>query len=169
MNQVLNDNRKFKAMSADEADRLFAEIAEIELAAAAIAADGDSEVQRVKDRYEQLMGQAKMELPEKVALLTAYIQANPERFQRPRARKTPEGQYGLRTVSNLEVTDESKVYEYVKGAGMSECFEIKTVLKKDAVQKAINEGHQIPGAQVVSGVRTFYKVAQELLAKAKGK
>ena len=36
MNQVLTDNRKYKAMTADEADKLFAEIAELELAAAAI-------------------------------------------------------------------------------------------------------------------------------------
>ncbi|MCX6983488.1 MAG: host-nuclease inhibitor Gam family protein, partial [Lentisphaerae bacterium] len=150
-------------------DGLFCEIVEMELTAASIGADGDAEVQKIKDRYEKLLARTKFQLPEKVTELTAYILANSERFQKPRARKTPEGQYGLRSVSNLEISDESKVYAYVKGAGMNECFEIKVVLKKDAVLKALNEGHQIPGAEIVSGERAFYKVAQELLQKAKGK
>ena len=169
MNRVLNDNRKMQSMTADEADRLFAEIAELELQAAAIGADGDAAMQTLKTKYEQWLAEAKFQLPEKVTELTAYILANSERFQKPRARKTPEGQYGLRSVSNLEISDGSKVYAYVKGAGMNECFEIKVVLKKDAVLKALNEGHQIPGAEIVSGERAFYKVAQELLQKAKGK
>ena len=169
MNQVLNDNRKFKAMTSDEADALFAEIAELELQAAAIGADGDAAMQTLKTKYEQWLAEAKFQLPEKVTKLSAYILANSERFAKPRARKTPEGQYGLRSVSNLEINDESKVYAYVKGAGMNECFEIKVVLKKDAVLKALNQGEPIPGAQVVTGERAFYKVSQELVQKAKNK
>ena len=169
MNQVLTDNRKYKAMTADEADKLFAEIAELELAAAAIGADGDAEVQKLKDKYESLLAETKFQLPEKVTELTAYIQANPERFQKPRARKTPEGQYGLRSVSNLEINDELAIYNYAKEQGMTELFVTTVKINKDAVLKAINEGHPIPGAQLVSGERAFYKIAQELLAKAKGK
>ena len=169
MNQVLNDNRKFKSMTADEADALFAEIATIELEAVSIGADGDAEVQKIKDVFEKLLYNAKLELPEKVEFLTAYIQANSERFQKPRARKTPEGQYGLRTVSNLEITDEQEVLKYLRGAGMDECLEVSVKVVKPAVIKAINEGHKIPGCQVISGERAFYKIAQELLAKAKGR
>lgn len=169
MNQVLNDNRKFKAMTADEADALFAEIATIELEAVSIGADGDAEVQKIKDVFEKLLYNAKLELPEKVEFLTAYIQANPERFKKPRARKTPEGQYGLRSVSNLEINDEQEVITYAKGAGMPELLDITTKINKPALLKAINEGHIIKGVSVASGERAFYKIAQELLAKAKGK
>lgn len=169
MNQVLNDNRKYKAMTAEEADKLFAEIAELELAAAAIGADGDAAVQALKDKYERLLAEAKFQLPEKATELTAYILANSERFQKPRARKTPEGQYGLRAVSNLEISDDQEVIAYAKGAGMPELLDITIKINRPALLKAINEGHIIKGVSVVSGERAFYKVAQELLAKAKGK
>jgi phage host-nuclease inhibitor protein Gam len=169
MNQVLADNRKLKMMTAEAADALFAEIATIELEAATIGADGDAQIQKIKECYEGLLQNAKLDLPEKVEFLTAYILANSERFQKPRARKTPEGQYGLRSVSNLEINDDQEVINYAKGAGMPELLDITIKINKPALLKAINEGHIIKGVSVASGEREFYKVAQELLARAKGK
>ncbi len=169
MNQVLIDNRKFKAVDADEADALFAEIAGIELQAAAIGADGDAEVQRLKDKYEKLLTDAKLGLEEKVEFLTQYIQANTDRFQKPRARKTPEGTYGLRTVSNLEIEDPKALLIYAKENNLTDLYEINVTLNKKAIQKAISEGMTIPGARIADGERAFYKINQELLSKAKGK
>ncbi len=168
MTTVMNDNRKYKAMTADEADALFAEIARIELSIAKIAAAGDRELAKVKEKFAAQLEPMKSELPGKVEKLKSYVEANKERFLKPRARKTPDGQYGLRTVSNLDIEDETKLLAWAREHGiLGELFETEYKVRKDAVTTALNDGTELPGCEVQSGERAFYKVSAELMSAAR--
>lgn len=166
MNNVLSDNRKYKAMTAAEADALLEKIVGHKIEEVKLAAAYEKKLAAIKSEFEdkaepirKLMGGLALELE-------AYILANPERFAKPRARKTLFGSYGLRTVSSLEITDEQAVIAAARMQTLPLFTEIIKVDKK-AVEKAISEGYDVPGAEIQSGERAFYKESKELLDQAK--
>ena len=169
MNQVLSDNRKFKAMSVLDGDALFAEIAKLELEIVKISAAGDRERARIYDKYDAMMAGAKAALPEKTAALMAYIQANPDRFVKPRARKTPNGSYGMRNVPPvLEISDADALIKWVKDNSMPHLCEVAIKLNKKNIETAISDGQEVAGAHISPpGERTFHKVSQDLMDQAK--
>lgn len=168
MTTVMNDNRKYKSMTADEADALFAQIAKLELEVAKIAAAGDRELARIKDKYVAQLEPMKAELPGLVEKLKNYVGANKERFIKPRARKTEMGQYGLRNVSNLSIEDETRLLSWAREHNtLPELFDTIYKVRKEAVANQLSNGQELPGCEMQSGERAFYKVSQELVSAAK--
>jgi len=166
MNSVLHDNRKYKAMKADEADALLKEIVELRIEEVRLAAIYEKKCAAIKSEYEEKAAPITGIIKDKAAELEAYINANPERFQKPRARKTLFGSYGLRSVSGLEITDELTVIQVARRRGLPLYTEV-TKIDKKAIENAINAGEDIPGAQIVSGERAFFKEDKALLDKAR--
>lgn len=165
----LTDNRKERGMSVEEADQLFQEIAEIKLELVAIAADGDRELAEVAAKYKRMGEERLKEYEDKYARLERYITANPERFQKPRARKTEFGQYGKRDVSNLEIKNPEELLEYLKLHLLKEFYKVTETLNRKAVEKYVREGKSLPGAKIAEGERIRIDVAQELMEKAKAR
>ena len=166
MNIVLRDNRKYKAMTAAEADALLEEIVKMSIEDTRQAAIYDKKLAAIKSEFEDKVNPLRTLMKQQAAELEAYINANPERFAKPRARKTPFGSYGLRSVSSLEITDEAAVIAIVKAKALPLYTEV-IKLDKKAVEKAICDGHSIPGAEIQSGERAFYKANKELIDAAK--
>ena len=163
----INDNRAAKAMTAEEADSLFQQLAERIIEATATAA-----------RYEKRLAALKAEAAENRKLdmktikpleqqLESYINAHPQRFQRPRMRATEFGKYGLRTVTNLEITDEAACAASVK-AQQIPAIVVTERLDKKAMEKAISDGHTITGAEIRQGEIMKYDVKKDLLDRVKG-
>ena len=169
MNTVLNDNRRYKAMTAEEADALFAEIAALKLELVSIAADGDREIAEVKAKYARLATERMPLFQSKCDDLEEYIKANPERFLKPRSRKTEFGKYGKRDVSNVKVIDLPIALKYVKDHMLTQLYKVKESLVKKAIEKFIKDGNEVPGTKITAGERILMDVSQELIEKAKCK
>ena len=99
-------------MSEAEADALFAEIAITEAKIKASAAETDKKIAELKEKHESRSGALKNNHALAVAKLTAYINSNLDRFDKPRQRKTVFGSYGLRKSTRLEISDEKSLYAY---------------------------------------------------------
>ena len=160
--QRLTDNRSMRAMSVQEADALFREIALLTVKISKIEAGFEKRIADLKAAAHFETGGMKADLRNKTALLTAYIQANPERFIKPRQHQTDYGKYGVRTVSNLEITDEEAVKLAVKAQGIP-ALVVTEKLDKKALEKAISDGQSIDGCELRRGEIASYTVAKALM------
>ena len=158
----LSDNRALRAMTVQQADALFQAIALLTV-----------QIEKTKAQYEKRIAELKAaagreteapeaELREKVAVLNHYILANPERFIKPRQHQTDYGRYGVRTVSNIEITDEEAVKLAVKAQAIPALLVIEKLDKK-ALKKAIGDGAAIPGCEMRRGEVASYTVAKALM------
>ena len=162
MPKPLSDNRKYRAMSVEEADQLFQEIAQLTI-----------QLNRISTAYEFKIGELKAaagreteplaaELKKREEELTGYILANPERFIKPRQHVTEYGKYGVRQVAGLEITDEEAVKASVRLQHLPALLVIEKLDKK-ALEKAISEGVVINGCEMRRGEIASYTVAKALL------
>ena len=156
-NVKLDDSRKYQAMTVEDADALFQHLALLETRIAAKTAAADKKIAEIKKRLKEETDSDSEALASVKAELTRYIGAHPERFAKPRMRKTAFGQYGLRTSTKLEITDADAVIDYSDDAGLDLYETSRTVIAK-AVSAAMADGHIIPGVQQLSGSVASYKV-----------
>lgn len=163
----ITDNRAALAMTVDEADALFQQIAETVIVATADAA-------RFEKRLAALKADAVAKADEHKAILRPlekqlhdYINAHPDRFQKLRMRPTEFGRYGLRTVTNLEVTDPDAALASVKAQNIP-AIVVTERLDRRAMEKAISDGHTITGAEIRTGEIMKYNVKKDLLDRVKG-
>jgi len=167
---IMTDNRAAAAMTIQEADELFARIATDEIELARIAAQYEKRIAAIKADAEAVLGPVKARIAERAAKLAAYIEAHKDdRFVKPRNRKTSFGTYGLRAVSNVEVTDLQLLLADLTARGLTDCFEVNTRIAKAAVGKQLEAGVELSGAEIRSGVRAEYKVDKALIDEAADK
>jgi len=98
--------------------------------------------------------------------LGAFILANRELFVKPRQHQTPDGRFGLRDASRLEVEDMDALIEHILDCGYDDCVKISRCLVKPAVTKRITHGETMPGARVVAGEIVSVSVAKALIQEA---
>ena len=158
----LADSRAYRSMTVQEADALFREIALLTVKISKIEAGYEKRIADLKAAANGETEPLEADLREKVAVLTAYIQANPERFIKPRQHQTDYGKYGVRTVSNLEITDEEAVKLAVKAQGIP-ALVVTEKLDKKALEKAISDGQSIDGCELRRGEIASYTVAKALM------
>ena len=158
----LSDNRALRSMTVQQADALFQEIALLTVKIKKIEAGYEKRIAELKAAAGRETEAPEAELREKVATLTHYIQANPERFVKPRQHQTDYGKYGVRTVSNIEITDEEAVKAAVKAQSIPALVVIEKLDKK-ALEKAIGDGLSIPGCEMRRGEVASYTVAKALM------
>lgn len=160
--QRLSDNRAMRAMTVQEADALFQEIALLTVKIEKTKANYEKKIAELKASAGRETEAPEAELRDKVAVLTAYINANPDRFIKPRQHQTDYGKYGVRSVSNLEITDEEAVKLAVKALGIP-ALVVTEKLDKKALEKAIGDGLSIPGCELRQGEIASYTVAKALM------
>lgn len=162
MAERLSDNRAMRAMTVQEADALFREIALLTVRKEKIAAGYEKRIAELKAAANRDTEPLEAELQEKVAVLNAYILANPERFAKPRQHTTEYGKYGVRTVSNLEILDPAAVKLAVLAQNIPALI-VTEKLDKKALEKAISDGLTIPGCEIRRGELASYTVAKALM------
>ena len=158
----LSDNRALRAMTVQQADALFQEIALLTVKIEKTKAQYEKRIAELKAAAGRETEAPEAELREKVAVLNHYILANPERFIKPRQHQTDYGRYGVRTVSNIEITDEEAVKLAVKAQAIPALVVIEKLDKK-ALEKAIGDGLSIPGCEMRRGEVASYTVAKALM------
>ena len=124
-------------MSSVDADLVFQQLAEVTIAATAAAAEYDQRSQISRPRLPK---------PEPNFLKSSILSrsssriissAHPERFIKPRMRQTEFGKYGLRTVTNLQITDEVCCHVR-KGPGYSGHRRYRKTRQEGPPKKAIS-------------------------------
>lgn len=163
---TMTDNRKFMAMTPEDADKVMQSIARLEIDLAVSVAATDRKIAAIKAKLEEDTADNRQLLNELADILDKYIKAHPERFQKPRARKTKFGNYGMRTVSNLEITDPVSLLDRLQKAKQDDFLTVKTALNLKAIEAALINNQTIDGAVIVSGERSFYKVDRLLIDEA---
>ena len=158
----LSDNRALRSMTVQQADALFQEIALLTVKIEKTKASYEKRIAELKAAAGRETEAPEAELREKVATLNHYIQANPERFVKPRQHQTDYGKYGVRTVSNIEITDEEAVKLAVKALGIPALIVIEKLDKK-ALEKAVGEGVELDGCEMRRGEIASYTVAKALM------
>ena len=158
----LSDNRALRAMTVQEADALFREIALLTVRIDKIEAGYEKRIAELKAAAQRETDPLKTDLRAKVAELTAYILANTDRFAKPRQHQTDYGKYGLRSVANLEVLDEEAVKASVKAQGIPALI-VTEKLDRKALEKAISDGMAVDGCELRRGEIASYTVAKALL------
>ena len=161
MNVKIADNRKYRTMTEEEADDLFQQVAILELKSAKIKAAYEKKIADLKLSCESELETMAMELTYAAEELSAYILAHPERFVKPRQRKTKYGQYGLRSVSSISIQDPGSALADVKTKGIPAVV-ISEKLDKKALERAIADGYTIAGVVVEKGEIASYKVTRVL-------
>lgn len=162
---VLQDNRKFQAMTVAEADAIFQRIALLEATIKRESSAADKKKAEIAIALQEKIAPALEERDELVETLTFYIQANPDRFIKPRKHKVGEmGTYGIETdPAKTVINDKLAVVEYAREHGL-DLYEEDFKINKKAVETAISVGHKIPGAKIVpAGDVAKYKVAQSYI------
>lgn len=162
---VLQDNRKFQAMTVAEADAIFQRIALLEATIKRESFAADKKKAEIVIALQEKIAPALEERDELVETLTCYIQANPDRFIKPRKHKVGEmGSYGIETdPAKTVINDKLAVVDYAREHGL-DLYEEDFKINKKAVETAISVGHKIPGAKIVpAGDVAKYKVAQSYI------
>ena len=160
--QRLSDNRSMRAMTVQQADALFQEIALLTVKIEKTKAQYEKRIAELKAAAGRETEAPEAELREKVSVLTAYINANPERFVKPRQHQTDYGKYGFRSATKLEVIDEEAIKLSVKAQGIPALVVIEKLDKK-ALEKAITDGQTVDGCELRRGEIASYTVAKALL------
>ena len=148
---VLCDNRKYQAMTVEEADALFLDLARHKAA-----------VEREAARYKQRLAELEAAHREKIALdvaavealeqeLGAYIRANPARFLKPRKHQVGQiGSYGITTdPAVVKIEDKAAFVAFALEQGYDDLCRVERTPDKDAAAKRIAAGEVIPGARLI--------------------
>lgn len=165
MSTTMHDNRKYLAMTVDEADELFRRLALEVINRAKITAAAEKTIAAIKARTLAQLEPGDKLIARLERELTAYINTHPERFAAPRNRKTSLGSYGRRTVSKLVITDRQAVIKQAQAVA-PECCVTEIKLDKSATEKAVAAGLITAGAALQTGEIATYKIAKSLLEAA---
>ena len=95
-----------------------------------------------------------------------FILANRHLFSERRTHATPDGKFGLREASRLEVTNADALLERILDNGYDDCVKITRSLVKPAITRRLKDGEDFPGCHVQTGDVAFYDVSKVLISKA---
>lgn len=169
---TLGDNRKYRAMTAEEADKIMQNIALLEAEIEIIKSRTEKKIAELKSASTAAIEPLELKKSDMEQELGEYVNANGERFIKVRTRKTAFGTYGKRTVSNLNIYDEEKVLEYAKQNNLDFLYKIEYKVEKKAVEKAITDGifpANGQGARIESGERIKCDVLKAFIIQAVAK
>jgi len=99
--------------------------------------------------------------------LAAYIAGHRSEFEDPRTVKTELGEFGLRTVTEVLITDFQTLMATLHERGYTECFEVVERPLKPALAKRLKAGEELPGAALNTGDTVVCKVSKALLDEAR--
>lgn len=168
MKTNVTDTRDYKAMSEADADKLFTDYARIVLQETAIAAKADHEVAKIRQETETRLKPMREDAEVLKHHLERYMQANPERFESPRYRKTTLGKFGVQSVRGKLTIDEDTVLAWARRHKRTDLFVVSYKLIVDALRTALANGEEIPGCvQQPGGVRINLTVDGEAIAAVK--
>jgi phage host-nuclease inhibitor protein Gam len=162
----MNRLKDLRIMDAATADGVMARLARTETSIELHKARANSKIATIKAELTERIGPLEAERDGLGAALRQFIESFRSLFSKPRKRKTEAGEYGLQTVTSVEITDEEALIERLLEHGCFDCIETVHKIKKSALKKRIDGGESFPGVAVSSGDTAVYKVNPELIRDA---
>lgn len=151
----------------EDARVLFDRLAQIEIDLAAKDAAFEKRVAKLKAEHEIGTKEQRKNLADDAEALAKFIEQNKTLFVDPRKSKTSFGAFGLQTVSELSIYNETALSAFVREAKFTDCYIRVITLVKKAIKKRIESGASILGARVVTGDTAVYKVEKTLIDQAR--
>lgn len=157
-----------RSMTIDGAKAALEQLAHAACRLAAKKAKKEKRLLEIESTFEEETKADAQEAERLTLLIREFCRGNPHLFTKPRKMKTPFGEFGMQTVSDLKIDNEEALILVLTERGLEEeC--IKTVRKpdKDAVRALIEAGQTIPGATVrVEPNDPVVKVSRPMLQAA---
>lgn len=149
----------------EEAAAVFAEIANLECRLAVEDAKLEKRIADLKTKHAESLKDDVARMAELENALSEFIKTNQRMFNDPKKIKTPFGTFGLQKVSELLITDEKALLDFLMENGYDDCFEriikpIKTAIRTRA------ELQFIPGCKINSGETVVMTVSKALIKDA---
>lgn len=111
------------------------------------------------------------------AELTGLILANRARFHKPRTVKCPDGSFGLRDSTRVEVLNEEILLDALMDRGYDDCMRVTRSILKEKLRARLEPsidgtgtpqpGEEIPGCALRPGEIAHYTVAKALVEEAR--
>jgi hypothetical protein len=117
-------------------------------------------------RYEEETQGRRAAVNDMTADLAAWISANREKFINPRTIKSELGEFGLRTVTELIVHNESGLIDLLMEKGYDDCYAVVRKLVKPALMKRIKAGEPILHCTSNTGDTVVCKVSKTVIEEA---
>lgn len=152
---------KYAAMTIEDGDGLFADLALLVIERDKIKADYEKKIAELKKKADAATESYSVEISTLEDQLSLYITAHPERFEKPRQRKTEFGKYGLRTVNKVDIHDEQSAIISAKMLDIPAVI-VTEKLDKKALEKAIRDGAPVSGVEITQEDIASYTVTKAL-------
>lgn len=162
----MNRLKDLRIMTTEQADTIMARLARTETSIELYKARANSRIATIKAELVEKIGPLEAERDSLGAAIRQFIESFRSLFSKPRKRKTEAGEYGLQTVTSVEIADEKKLLDHLMECGYDDCFETIYKLKKPAIKKRMDDGCALPGVAVSTGDTAVYKVNPELIRDA---
>jgi phage host-nuclease inhibitor protein Gam len=165
----MNRMKDLRIMTPEAADGVMAKIARTETSIELHKARANSKIATIKAELTERLAPLEAERESLGSALKQFVESFRGLFSKPRKRKSEAGEYGLQTVTSVEIADEEQLLDHLMECGYDDCFETVHKLKKPAIKKRMASGCDLPGVSVVTGDTAVYKVNPELLKDARDK
>ena len=153
-------------VSVEQADAMLRDLALASARIAKRAAATDDAITKIKAKYDAEAADDKAAVAALEARLTAYIEANRDRFAKAKTRKTIFGSYGLRAATRVEVTDALAAYRFGADNNIDDLCSVSYKVSSRAVARERKAGREVPGCRVVSGEIAGYKLNLDMAEQA---
>jgi hypothetical protein len=165
MNRIADLRSTIKTLS--EADACFREFALLTKSLAVADAKHELRVAGLAAAHVERTAAERQQLEAGRAAIAAFVDNNRALFEKPRTRKNDQGEYGLRTATELCITDQDALLEALMDRGYDTCMEVVRKPVKSAIRDRLNDGETLPGCTVNTGDTVVCKVSKALLDEAR--
>jgi len=132
-----------------------------------IVARAEKSIARITAKADDATAPIDAELLHLGEELSAIILANKDQFLRPRMMTTPDGKFGLRTATRLDVYDEDAALDCIFDRGYDDCIKTTRRFVKEKIAARLLSGETIKGCRVNSGDIASYSVSKALVQEAR--
>ena len=154
------------ALTVEDADNIFAAMAELQIKRVKVSARFDLAATRLKAKSDELTAPLKKDEDKLYERLAIFIESHKHLFNDPRKRKTAYGSYGLKSGKpSTKIKDEALVIKSSDDHNLS-LYKTENVIDVKAVAQELETG-KVPGAEKIEGQEKIVaKVEKKLLEKA---
>jgi len=155
-------------MTMQSAEACMQEIAKITVEKEIEKLKAERKIHQIKADLKKKLNQKEAKKTSFVHKLEQFILHNPDKFKKPRAKKTSFGKFGFRKATSLDIDNKDDVLAFCIDNHIKA---VKTTISLDkaALTKELKSGVDVPGAKIKSGETVFYSVAKAYIDQEKEK
>lgn len=147
----LKDNRKYQAMSFEEADSLFLQIAHLRSRIEREASSHKKKLAELELAHKEKVDPLARELDQLQEELSSFILANPEKFLKPRKHLVGQiGSYGIVTdPAYCRIDNKEAFLQFAMENGYEDLYRTDRIPDKAAIMERALAGEKLEGVTVI--------------------